>query len=92
MTRVNLAEIKAKLSEYVSRALGGELIEVTRRGQPVAVILGPAEYRRLEAARQPGTFAQAAAKFRDELQPGEDLPDLTSLVSERPKRSREVEL
>lgn len=92
MTRVNLAEIKAKLSEYVSRALGGERIEITRRGQPVAVILGPAEYRRLEASVQPGTFAQASARFREHLDQDEDLPDLTPLVQERSERSREVEL
>lgn len=92
MTRVSLAEIKAKLSEYVSRALGGERIEITRRGQPVAVILGPAEYRKLEASLQPGTFAQASASFREHLHQDEDLPDLTHLVQERLEQSREVKL
>ena len=92
MTRVSLAEIKARLSEYVSRALGGERIEITRRGRPVAVILGPAEYRRLEASVQPDTFAEASARFRELLDVEEDLPDLTQLAAARSDQSRKVDL
>ena len=92
MTQVSVAEIKARLSEYVSRALGGERIEITRRGQPVAVLLGPAEYKRMEVSIQPDSFARAAARFRASTDGAEDLPDLTPVVEERLIRSREVDL
>ena len=37
---VGIRELKAKLSEYVSRAANGELIVVTDRGRPVARLVG----------------------------------------------------
>jgi prevent-host-death family protein len=36
MTRVSLAEAKARLSQLVDRAEAGESIEITRRGKPAA--------------------------------------------------------
>jgi len=36
MGSVNLAEAKARLSELVERAAGGEPVCITRRGKPVA--------------------------------------------------------
>jgi prevent-host-death family protein len=40
MTDVGIRELKAKLSQYVERAADGEVIRVTERGKPKAV-LGP---------------------------------------------------
>ena len=37
---VGIRELKAKLSEYVSRAASGEQIVVTDRGKPVARLVG----------------------------------------------------
>lgn len=37
---VGIRELKAKLSEYVSRAASGEQIVVTDRGRPVARLVG----------------------------------------------------
>lgn len=37
---VGLADAKARLSEIVDRAEGGEAVTITRRGKPVAVISG----------------------------------------------------
>ena len=37
---VGIRELKAKLSEYVSRAADGEQIVVTDRGRPVARLVG----------------------------------------------------
>ena len=37
---VGIRELKAKLSEYVSRAANGEQIVVTDRGRPVARLVG----------------------------------------------------
>lgn len=36
---VGIRELKAKLSEYVERAAGGEVIRVTDRGRPRAVLM-----------------------------------------------------
>lgn len=38
METVNLADAKARLSELVERAAGGETVRITRRGKPVAQI------------------------------------------------------
>ena len=40
MSTISLAEAKAKLSELVERAAAGETVEITRRGKPVARIVG----------------------------------------------------
>ena len=40
MKTVNLAQAKAKLSELVEQAAQGETVEITRRGKPVAQIVG----------------------------------------------------
>lgn len=47
MKTVNLAEAKAKLSELVTEAERGEVVEITRRGKPVARIVAT------EVARKP---------------------------------------
>lgn len=46
MTRVNIFEAKARLSEYLDRMVKGEQIVICRRNQPVA------ELRPVNAARQ----------------------------------------
>ena len=50
MIKVGIKELKAKLSEYVERARGGEMVEVTDRGEPVAelVPLSPTKRRLLQ--------------------------------------------
>jgi prevent-host-death family protein len=39
MTTISLAEAKAKLSELIERAAGGETVCITRRGRPIAQII-----------------------------------------------------
>lgn len=39
MSKVNLAEAKAHLSELVERAAAGETVEILRRGKAVALIV-----------------------------------------------------
>lgn len=36
MAQVSVAEAKAKFSALLERALGGEEVEITRRGKPIA--------------------------------------------------------
>ena len=76
--RVSVGTLKAKLSEYLSRARAGESVVVTDRGRPVAR-LGPLqgevalEGREADLARA-GLIRRPAA-----------LLDLSSLAAERPQ-------
>lgn len=50
MVKVGIKELKAKLSEYVERARGGEMVVVTDRGEAVAelVPLSPTKRKLLQ--------------------------------------------
>lgn len=49
-TIASTAEVKARLSEFVSRVLmRGDRVVVARRGRPVAALVGLDDLRRLEA-------------------------------------------
>ena len=50
--QINVAEAKAKLSELLDRALGGEEIVIARAGKPIARLV-PVQPR---AARKPGAW------------------------------------
>ena len=75
MSAVNLTDAKARLSELVSKAEGGQETVITRRGQPVARLVpinapkkafrSLAEFRAtLPKARKPA--AEVIRKLRDE--------------------------
>lgn len=50
---VGIRELKAKLSEYLDRVEGGELIRVTERGRPKAIIVPvPGQLRIEEGIRE----------------------------------------
>lgn len=52
MKTVNLAEAKAKLSELVTEAANGEVVEITRRGKIVARLVAPTPPRKpIDAAK-----------------------------------------
>jgi prevent-host-death family protein len=57
MTDVALADAKAQLSELVERAMRGEDVTITRRGKPVARLVGiervpkPIDFAALRALR-----------------------------------------
>jgi prevent-host-death family protein len=58
---VGVRELKARLSEYLSRAAAGELITVTARGRPIAT-LGPLlDAVDLSAAVEAGWLTPASA-------------------------------
>lgn len=46
MAAVNLADAKARLSELIDRVEAGESIDITRRGKPVARLIGVAQPRK----------------------------------------------
>ncbi|MEW6152949.1 MAG: type II toxin-antitoxin system prevent-host-death family antitoxin [Actinomycetota bacterium] len=57
---VAIRELKAKLSAYIQRASAGELITVTDRGRPVAVLGPPVGRVDLNAAAEAGWLTPAA--------------------------------
>jgi len=54
---------RANLPAILDDVQSGRVIQITRRGQPVAVIMSPAEYATLE--RRQSSFAEACAEFRE---------------------------
>jgi PTS system cellobiose-specific IIB component len=49
--RYSIADARANLSGIIDQAEAGEAVELTRRGQPVAVVLSCAAYERLLSGR-----------------------------------------
>ena len=58
---IGMTEAKSKLSELVGQArFGGETFVLQRRGQPMAVLIGVNEFKRLQAsAARPGVDVRA---------------------------------
>ena len=51
MGTVSIADAKAHLSELVERAAGGETLQITRRGKPVAqIVAAKAPRKRIDIA------------------------------------------
>ena len=59
---VGVRELKAQLSAYLKRAAAGEVITVTDRGRPVAVLGPPLGGVDLETAQAEGWLAPAASR------------------------------
>jgi prevent-host-death family protein len=57
---VAVRELKAKLSAYLQRAAAGEVITVTDRGRPVAILSPPLGTVDLTAAAEAGWVTPAA--------------------------------
>ena len=62
MKTVGLREAKAKLSELVDAAVGGEAVTITRHGEPEAVLVSFAEAKRLGLTPQK-SFADLILSF-----------------------------
>jgi antitoxin (DNA-binding transcriptional repressor) of toxin-antitoxin stability system len=70
MLKVNVAEAKAKLSEYIASVAGGETVVICNRNVPVA------ELRAIpQAAQKPRPVGLAKGKFRVPPRFLEPLPD-----------------
>ncbi len=59
----SVGSARANLPAILDDVQSGRVIQLTRRGQPVAVIMSPAEYAALE--RRQSTFGAACAAFRE---------------------------
>jgi prevent-host-death family protein len=78
MTRVGIRELRQQASELLRRVEGGESIEITDRGRPVAV-LSPLLDNPLERLRASGDLQDSEGDLADLPQPlplaaGSELP------------------
>ena len=62
----SVAEARQNFARLIRSAERGKAIEITRRGEPVAVLLSAAEYLALTTERP--RFVEALAAVRDELE------------------------
>ena len=78
MGTVSIADAKARLSELVERAAGGETVQITDRGKPVAqIVAAKAPRKRIEIAAmramvekmpiQPEPAGEFIRRMRDEV-------------------------
>ena len=59
-----LFDVKAKFSEYVTRAENGEVIEITKHGAATAVIISLKEYESLKNERSAVSFMDKVYQWR----------------------------
>lgn len=64
---VSIAEAKSSLPRLVREAEGGAHVTLTRRGRPVAVLIGVEQLARLEARRP--SFSEAFATLVERFDP-----------------------
>jgi prevent-host-death family protein len=69
--RYSVAQARANLPAILDAVEAGSDVELTRRGQPVAVIVARSKYRSDERP----TFAEAYGAWRARHPNGVDLPD-----------------
>lgn len=63
--RVSVAEARQNFARLIERARRGKAIHITRRGEPVAVLLSAAEYLALTGERP--SFMDATRRVREHL-------------------------
>jgi prevent-host-death family protein len=79
MTSVGIRELRQRASELLRRVAGGETIQITDRGRPVAVLAPLPDGNPLELMHALGEIEPAEADLSDlpeplEPQPGSELP------------------
>ena len=90
-TKYSIAEARQNLAAIVHELDKKEHIELTRRGEPVAVLLSMHAYRRLAEPRV--KFSDAYRAFRDKFPVSEDDAELTEFDDVRDRSpGREVNL
>jgi len=85
--KVSVAEARQHFARLIERARQGKTIEITRRGEPVAVLLSASEYSAITGERP--SFIDAMSQVRerlgvDELEIGD--ADFEGLRGESPGR------
>ena len=64
-TKVSVAEARQHFARLIERAQQGKTIEITRRGEPVAVLLSASEYSAITGERP--SFIDAMSQVRERL-------------------------
>jgi len=64
-TKVSVAEARQNFARLIRRAQQGKTIEITRRGEPVAVLLSAAEYSAITGERS--SFIDVMRQVRERL-------------------------
>ncbi len=64
-SRVSVAEARQHFARLIKRAQQGKAIEITRRGEPVAVLISTAEYSAITGDRP--SFIGATRQVRERL-------------------------
>ncbi|MCP5156057.1 MAG: type II toxin-antitoxin system Phd/YefM family antitoxin [Ectothiorhodospiraceae bacterium] len=67
--RHSIAEVRSNLPRLVRSAEHGKVVEITRRGEPVAVLIGRQQFERLTARQR--DFSEAYRAFVDSVDLGE---------------------
>lgn len=63
--RHSIADARNNLPSLVREAESGQAVELTRRGEPVAVLIGRRQYERLVSERR--SFSEAYRDFKQEV-------------------------
>ncbi|MEB3213223.1 MAG: type II toxin-antitoxin system Phd/YefM family antitoxin [Leptolyngbyaceae bacterium] len=94
MSQYSIAQAKDQLTQLIRAAETGDSVEITRHGEPVAVILSIAEYQKLQQPRP--NFGEAVREFRQQYiegQPWFENDEIDAIFDVRDKSpGREVEL
>lgn len=64
-TKVSVAEARQHFARLIKRAENGNAIEITRRGEPVAVLLSASEYAAITGER--ASFIEAVTQVRNRM-------------------------
>jgi prevent-host-death family protein len=64
-TKVSVAEARQHFARLIKRAQQGKTIQITRRGEPVAVLLSASEYSAITGERS--SFIDAMSQVRERL-------------------------
>ena len=90
--RHSIADARGHLADLVRKAEGGKAVELTRRGERVAVLIGWREYERL-SERPRKTFSEALEEFRSSVDFAEiGDPDEVFGAVRDPDPGRDVDL
>jgi cellobiose PTS system EIIB component len=72
--RVTVAEARSRLPRLLHAVERGQAVEITRRGQPVAVVVSLADYRRISG--KPGDAWEAYERWSASVDAADrELPD-----------------
>ncbi len=85
MTRYSVADAKNHLPSLLREAESGADVQVTRHGQPVAVVVGTRRYDDLVAGRT--SFWARYQRFREDADPGDSALDPDEVYGEARDRS-----